>query len=65
VRGSPARYDVALGKDADFDDVDAAIEVHVEAMSLRMMYVHRCNEDARHYGHADLLREAIGGVTGR
>ncbi len=41
------------------------IEVHGEAMSLRMIYLHLIGEYARHNGHADLLREAIDGVTGR
>jgi uncharacterized damage-inducible protein DinB len=36
-----------------------------ERWSLRMMYVHLIGEYARHNGHADLLREAIDGVTGR
>lgn len=89
----PPLYDAALGKDADFDDVDPAdapaaferleeerrlaravaarhsfddaIEVHGEAMSLRMVYVHMIGEYARHNGHADMLREAVDGVTGR
>jgi len=30
-----------------------------------MVYVHLIGEYARHNGHADLLREAIDGVTGR
>ena len=34
-------------------------------MSLRMAYVHVIGEYARHNGHADLLRQAIDGVTGR
>jgi hypothetical protein len=34
-------------------------------MSLRMVYVHLIGEYARHNGHADLLREATDGVTGR
>jgi uncharacterized damage-inducible protein DinB len=33
--------------------------------SLRMVYVHMIGEYARHNGHADLLREAIDGVTSR
>jgi uncharacterized damage-inducible protein DinB len=33
--------------------------------SLRMIYVHMIGEYARHNGHADLLREALDGVTGR
>lgn len=41
------------------------IEVRGEVMSLRMVYVHLIGEYARHNGHADLLREALDGVTGR
>jgi uncharacterized damage-inducible protein DinB len=33
-------------------------------MQLRWIYVHMIEEYARHNGHADLLREAIDGVTG-
>jgi uncharacterized damage-inducible protein DinB len=36
-----------------------------ETWSLRMAYLHVIGEYARHNGHADLLREAIDGVTGR
>jgi hypothetical protein len=45
--------------DATFDAGDG------ERWSLRMMYVHLIGEYARHNGHADLLREAIDGVTAR
>jgi len=45
-------------------DFDHTIDHHGE-MSLRMVYVHLVQEYARHNGHADLLREAIDGVTGR
>ena len=38
---------------------------HGEPMSLRMVHVHMIGEYARHNGHADLLREAIDGVTAR
>jgi uncharacterized damage-inducible protein DinB len=41
------------------------IDVRGDAMSLRMVYVHLIGEYARHNGHADLLRQAIDGVTGR
>ena len=41
------------------------IEVHGDVMSLRMVYVHLIGEYARHNGHADLLREALDGTTGR
>ena len=47
----------------DFDDtLDTG---HGDTFSVRMMYVHLIGEYARHNGHADLLREAIDGVTGR
>jgi uncharacterized damage-inducible protein DinB len=45
-----------------FDD---AIDAGGETFSLRMVYVHMIYEYSRHNGHADLLREAIDGVTGR
>ena len=34
------------------------------AHTLRRLVVHMIEEYARHCGHADLLREAIDGVTG-
>ncbi|HTT50914.1 MAG TPA: DinB family protein [Streptosporangiaceae bacterium] len=46
-------------------DFDATFDAGGEQWSLRMMYVHLIGEYARHNGHADLLREAIDGVTGR
>jgi uncharacterized damage-inducible protein DinB len=86
-------YDAALGKDADFDDVqpadapaavdrwqeqcraareiaaghsfDDTITSQGELMSLRMIVVHMIGEYSRHNGHADMLREAVDGVTGR
>jgi len=86
-------YDPALGKSADFDDLDAAeaetavrrlrdewveadravaglsfddtLQARDAVMSIRMTYVHMIAEYARHNGHADLLREAIDGVTAR
>ena len=44
---------------------DHEIDFRGEPMSLRMVYVHMIGEYARHNGHADLLRQAIDGVTGR
>ncbi|WP_344767497.1 DinB family protein [Aeromicrobium panaciterrae] len=86
-------YDLALGKDHDFEHLDPGeapeafeqiqeewrlgdeavaglsfdhtFQNHGEDMSLRMMYVHMIGEYARHNGHADILRQAIDGVTGR
>jgi len=46
-------------------DFDHTIDGHHDGMSLRMVYVHMIQEYARHNGHADLLREAIDGTTGR
>jgi hypothetical protein len=36
-----------------------------KTFSLRWVYVHMIEEYARHNGHADLIREAIDGVTGQ
>jgi uncharacterized damage-inducible protein DinB len=46
-------------------DFGHTIDGHHGEMSLRMVYVHMIQEYARHNGHADLLREAIDGTTGR
>nr|MCW2728377.1 Mini-circle protein [Aeromicrobium sp.] len=46
-------------------DLDFTIDSHHREMSLRLVYVHMIQEYARHNGHADLLREAIDGTTGR
>lgn len=46
----------------DFDD---EFDVHGEPHSLRLIYVHMIAEYARHNGHADLIRQAIDGTTGR
>lgn len=45
--------------------LDLEIINHGQPMSLRMVYVHMIQEYARHNGHADLLREAIDGASGR
>jgi uncharacterized damage-inducible protein DinB len=44
---------------------DHPVDARGETWSLRMVYVHLIGEYARHNGHADLLRQAIDGVTGR
>lgn len=46
-------------------DLDATITSHHGTMSLRFVYLHMIHEYARHNGHADLVRQAIDGVTGR
>jgi uncharacterized damage-inducible protein DinB len=95
VAGEPIEplYDLALGKDHDFDVLnpaeapaaferlaaeiraaDAAVaglpldhtfDYRGEPFALRLVYQHMIGEYARHNGHADLLREALDGVTGR
>lgn len=37
---------------------------HGRVYTLRWIYVHMIEEYARHNGHADLIREALDGVTG-
>jgi uncharacterized damage-inducible protein DinB len=92
-REAAPTYDLSLGKDHDFNSLDAAeastaiarlqdewrsadeavaglgfddtFDLHGAPFSLRMVYVHMIGEYARHNGHADLLREALDGVTGR
>jgi uncharacterized damage-inducible protein DinB len=45
--------------------LEATFVLRDEEYSLRFVYVHMIAEYARHNGHADLLRQAIDGVTGR
>jgi len=44
--------------------LDAEFVRKGKAYSLRWVYLHMIEEYARHNGHADLVREAIDGVTG-
>jgi Protein of unknown function (DUF664) len=44
---------------------DHTFEHRGQAHSLRLVHAHLISEYARHNGHADLLREAIDGQTGR
>jgi hypothetical protein len=44
--------------------LDETFEGRRETLSLRWAYLHMIEEYARHLGHADLLRQAIDGVTG-
>lgn len=48
---------------ADFDDLSRLPDR--PGVSLRWVVSHMIEETARHNGHADLLREAIDGVTGQ
>lgn len=49
---------------ASLDDLVRADHDDRPRYSLRWIYVHLVEEYARHCGHADLLREAVDGVTG-
>ena len=51
---------------ASYESLDeiAAVQRHGHQISLRWIFVHMIEEYARHNGHADLIREAIDGVTG-
>ena len=46
------------------DDVAAMSPPNRPGFTLRWIVLHMIEETARHVGHADLLREAIDGVTG-
>ncbi len=45
------------------DDLAATVDRRGQPVSLRWILVHMIEEYARHCGHADLLREAVDGVT--
>jgi uncharacterized damage-inducible protein DinB len=59
--------EIAAGREIaarhELDDVGRLRRTGGE-VSLRWIYMHLIEEYARHNGHADLLREAIDGVTG-
>jgi hypothetical protein len=44
--------------------LDEELTHNGELMSLRLIYLHMIEEYARRIGHADFLREQIGGATG-
>ena len=57
--------EVALAKQtAAGRGLDEEFPGRKRALTLRWVYFHMIEEYARHNGHADLLREAIDGVTG-
>lgn len=49
---------------AGLDQLSARTGREGQSFSLRWILLHMLEETARHNGHADLLREAIDGVTG-
>jgi len=67
VRASHALWqsEIAYAREVlERTDLDAVVDVHGEPSEVRDIVVHMIEEYARHCGHADLLREAIDGVTG-
>lgn len=49
---------------AEHDIDDTVPHHHMDAVSLRWLYVHMIEETARHAGQLDILREQIDGSTG-
>ncbi|MHB1988123.1 MAG: DinB family protein [Acidimicrobiales bacterium] len=45
--------------------LEHSLEVRGQQVSLASVYIHLVEEWARHNGHADLIRQAIDGTTGR
>jgi len=60
-----AEWQQAEAAVAGLDFADTFDAGHGDTFSVRMMYAHLIGEYARHNGHADLLREALDGATGR
>ncbi|MFG2334418.1 DinB family protein [Streptomyces sp. NPDC048604] len=54
--------ELAAGR--ELDDVGVGKHRSGRQYNLRWIYVHMIEEYARHNGHADLVREAVDGVTG-
>ncbi|NGN62843.1 DinB family protein [Streptomyces sp. A7024] len=48
----------------ELDDTFTFGRVERQTMSVRCLYLHMIEEYARHNGHADMIRQAIDGVTG-
>jgi uncharacterized damage-inducible protein DinB len=56
----------AAASTRSLDDVVPSLGHHPErTRNVRWIYLHMIDEYGRHNGHADLLREAIDGSTGR
>ncbi len=54
----------SIVRDHNLDELARWATSDDERRSLRWILVHMIEETARHAGHADILREAIDGVTG-
>ncbi len=65
VAASDQVIDGALASDDGLDLLSVRTDGRTgEAFTLRWVLVHMIEEYARHNGHADLLREAVDGLTG-
>lgn len=53
-----------LVQDAEPDDVALGSAGDLSGFDLRSIMLHMIEETARHNGHADIIREAIDGMTG-
>jgi uncharacterized damage-inducible protein DinB len=62
-RGQVARAD-EISSSHSLDDLSVRMDGRQERFNLRWILVHMIEEYARHNGHADLIREALDGVTG-
>ncbi|QKW07086.1 DinB family protein [Streptomyces sp. NA04227] len=63
-RGREVTAGSSLEDPGDLDGRPEAAYLGDQGVSLRWILVHMIEEYARHNGHADLLREALDGVTG-
>ena len=63
-REAGRRTDAVVAATGDLDALSAQPLRDGDRFSLRWMLLHLVEETARHAGHADLLREAVDGVTG-
>lgn len=64
-RAACERSRAAVGEVGSLDALSVGVDrASGERFSLRWIVVHLIEETARHCGHADLLREAIDGLTG-
>jgi uncharacterized damage-inducible protein DinB len=71
----PATAEMAVADlRAEWEACDAAVaplplehtfDAHGQEVSLASVYIHLVEEWARHNGHADMMRQAIDGTTGR
>jgi hypothetical protein len=64
IRDLPAEWSVCDAAVAPLS-LDHYFDADGQKVSLGSIYIHLVEEWARHDGHADLIRQAIDGTTGR